>query len=204
MVNTVGDDNTLAGLARQRIKGKPFTVTEYEHPSPNYHGAESPLLLAAYAGLQDWDGLWLFAYGQGNSVEPMGYVAGFFEIAQHPTKMANLLLAANLFRRGDVQPAAQEISMALTPDREVDLLQHASGRGTFSAAASWACRPDWLSPTASHQRWHQCTGSERFAAAPTGYGPGQRHGRIALGRQPGQPGPGHDGYRAHQSTGRVL
>ena len=134
MVNTVGDDNTLAGLARQRIKGKPFTVTEYEHPSPNYHGAESPLLLAAYAGLQDWDGLWLFAYGQGNDVEPMGYVAGFFEIAQHPTKMANLLLAANLFRRGDVQPAVQEISMALTPDREVDLLQHAWAWGLFSSS----------------------------------------------------------------------
>ena len=72
MVNTIGDDNTLAGLARQRIKGKPFTVTEYEHPSPNYHGAESPLLLAAYAGLQDWDGLWLFAYGPGNDMADMG------------------------------------------------------------------------------------------------------------------------------------
>ena len=96
MVNTVGGDNTLAGLARQRIKGKPFTVTEYEHPSPNYHGAESPLLLAAYAGLQDWDGLWLFAYGPGNDMSPMGYVTSYFDIAQHPTKMANLLLAANL------------------------------------------------------------------------------------------------------------
>ena len=46
-----GDDNTLAGLARQRIKGKPFTVTEYQHPSPNYYGAEGPLLLAAYGAL---------------------------------------------------------------------------------------------------------------------------------------------------------
>lgn len=123
MVNTFGDDNTLASLARQRLKGKPFTVTEYEHPSPNYHGAESPLLLAAYAGLQDWDGLWLFAYGPGNDMATMGYVRGFFELAQHPTKMANLLLAANLFRRGDVRPAVQEYSIALTPERELDLLQ---------------------------------------------------------------------------------
>lgn len=124
MVNTVGDDNTLAGLARQRIQAKPFTVTEYEHPAPNYHGAESPLLLAAYAGLQDWDGLWLFAYGPGNDMSPMGYVGSYFEIAQHPTKMANLLLAANLFRRGDVRPALQEYAMALTPERELDLLQN--------------------------------------------------------------------------------
>lgn len=134
MVNTLGDDNTLAGLARQRIKGKPFTVTEYEHPSPNYHGAEAPLLLAAYAGLQDWDGLWLFAYGPGNDMSPMGYVRGFFEIAQHPTKMANLLLAANLFRRGDVHPALQEYTMALTPERELDLLQNTWAWNLFSSS----------------------------------------------------------------------
>jgi len=134
MVNTVADDNTLAGLARQRIKGKPFTVTEYEHPAPSYYGAESPLLLAAYAGLQDWDGLWLFAYGPGNDTAAMGYVRGFFEMAQHPTKMANLLLAANLFRRGDVRPAAQEYTMALTPDRELDLLQSAVPWNVFSSS----------------------------------------------------------------------
>ncbi len=134
MVNTLGDDNTLAGLARQRIKGKPFTVTEYEHPAPNYHGAEGPLLLAAYAGLQDWDGLWLFAYGPGNDMLPMGYVRSYFEIAQHPTKMANLLLAANLFRRGDVRPAQQEYTMALTPDRELDLLQNTWAWNLFSSS----------------------------------------------------------------------
>ena len=136
MVNTLSDNNTLAGLARQRIKGKPFTVTEYQHPSPNYYGAEGPLLLAAYGGLQDWDGLWLFDYGHGNPVSgvTMGYVRGFFEIGQHPTKMANLLLAASLFRRGDVAPAAQEFTMALTPERELDLLQNAHAWGLFSAS----------------------------------------------------------------------
>ncbi|HWI59689.1 MAG TPA: carbohydrate binding domain-containing protein, partial [Bacillota bacterium] len=134
MVNTFGGDNTLTGLARQRVKGKPFTVTEYQHPSPNYYGGEGPLLLAAYAGLQDWDGLWLFDYGQGNPAVTMGYVRAFFEIGQHPTKMANLLLAANLFRRGDVRPANQEFTMALTPDRELDLLQNTGAWGLFSSS----------------------------------------------------------------------
>jgi hypothetical protein len=132
MVNTLGDDNTLAGLARQRVKGKPFVVTEYQHPSPNYYGAEGPLLLAAYAGLQDWDGVWLFDYGQGNPAVTMGFVRGFFEIGQHPTKLANLRLAANLFRRGDVRPARTEVTMALTPEREMDLLRDARAWGVFS------------------------------------------------------------------------
>ena len=134
IVNTFGDDNTLAGLARQRIRGKPFTVTEYQHPSPNYYGSEGPLLLAAYAGLQDWDGLWLFAYGQGNPAGALGYVSDYFSTAQHPGKMANLLLAASLFRRGDVSPAAQEITMALTPEGEMGLLAGASAWNVFSSS----------------------------------------------------------------------
>ncbi|MGH7971620.1 MAG: hypothetical protein ACREIC_23140, partial [Limisphaerales bacterium] len=133
MINTVGDANTLAVLARQRIKGKPFMVTEYQHPSPNYYGGEGPLLLATYAGLQDWDGVWLFDYGMGCPAGPLGFVNGYFNIDQHPTKMANLLLAASLFRRGDVQPAAQEISMALTPEHELDLLQNTGSWNLFSS-----------------------------------------------------------------------
>ncbi len=134
MVNTLADDNTLAGLACQRIKGKPFTVTEYQHPSPNYYGGEGPLLLAAYAGLQDWDGLWLFDYGQGNPAAPMGYVRSYFDTGQHPTKMSNLLLAANLFRRGDVRAAGKEIAMLLTPEKELDTLQNTYAWSLFSSA----------------------------------------------------------------------
>jgi hypothetical protein len=135
MLNTLGDDNTLAGLARQRIKGKPFTVTEYNHPQPMYYGAEAPLMLAAYGALQDWDGLWMFDYGPGqDGTATMGYARGFFDTAQHSGKMANLLLAANLFRRADVRPAAQEITMALTPDKEIDLLANAWAWGVFSSS----------------------------------------------------------------------
>jgi len=135
MVNTLGDDNTLAGLARQRIKGKPFTVTEYNHPQPMYYGSEGPLLLAAYGALQDWDGLWMFDYGPGqDGTATMGYARGFFDTAQHSGKMANMLLAANLFRRGDAQPAAQEITMALTPDKEIDLMANTWAWGIFSGS----------------------------------------------------------------------
>lgn len=135
LVNTLGDANPLAGLARQRIQGKPFTVTEYQHPAPNQYGAEGPLLLAAYAALQDWDGLWLFDYGPGNDSVTMGRIRGFFDTAQHPTRMANLRLAAHLFRRGDIRPAAREYTLALKPDDEIErLLEDGRSWSVFSGA----------------------------------------------------------------------
>lgn len=134
LVNTLGDDNTLAGLARQRIVGKPFTVTEYQHPSPNSYSAEGPLLLAAYAALQDWDGLWLFDYGPGYNPQGGEYIAGYFSMMNHPAKMANMLLAANLFRRADISPAKEQFSTTLTPEQEVRMLaQSASAWSVFSA-----------------------------------------------------------------------
>jgi hypothetical protein len=134
LVNTLDDGNTISGLARQRIQGKPFTVTEYNHPQPNYFGAEGPLLLAAYAAYQDWDGFWLFDYGPGqDATSKMGYARGFFDTAQHSGKMANLLLAANLFRRTDIRPGEKEVVVDLTPDREIESLASASAWSVFNA-----------------------------------------------------------------------
>ncbi len=99
-----------------------------------YYGAEAPLLLAAYAAFQDWDGVWMFDYGHGqDGTATMGAARGFFDTAQHSGKMANMLLAANLFRRGDVRPALYEISMALTPEREIDLLANTRAWSVFSS-----------------------------------------------------------------------
>ena len=105
----------MGGIANQRVKGRPHNVTEYQHPSPNTYGSEGPLLAAAYGALQDWDSLWMFDYLTGTSE----YVTGFFDHGGHPGKMANNLLAAALFRRGDVAPALNEYTMALTPERGV-------------------------------------------------------------------------------------
>jgi len=118
-------DNALTGLAVQRVKGKPHMVTEYQHASPNLYGAEAPVLLAAYAGLQDWDGIWMFSYGSGTSDWNRGYVSDFFAQDTHPSKMANLLLASALFRRGDVAPAKSEYVLRFRPTDEVKAITKA-------------------------------------------------------------------------------
>ncbi len=94
------DGGTLPGLAAQRVAGKPFICTEYNHSAPNTYGAETAPLLAAFAALQDWDGVFLFAYSHGDKWQ-QEHFDSFFDIARHPVKMATLPGAAVLFRRDD-------------------------------------------------------------------------------------------------------
>lgn len=121
MVNSAS--NVLSALSKQRIRGKPFTVSEYQHPSPNFYSAEGPLLAAAYGALQDWDGIMFFAYdANANDNWGAGFFSDFFSMNAHPTKMANMLIAANIFRRGDVAAARNLVALNWTPDTELSVL----------------------------------------------------------------------------------
>jgi hypothetical protein len=120
MVNT--SDNPLVALAMQRVKGKPHFVTEYQHASPNSFGGEGPVFLGAVAGLQDWDGIWMFCFGQNSDDWDRGYVTDWLSMDTHPAKMANLLLTAAMFRRGDVAAAKSVYTLQLRPDAEIEAI----------------------------------------------------------------------------------
>jgi hypothetical protein len=107
----------IGDLARQRVAGKPHNVTELQFCSPNDYVAEGPLLTAAYAGLQDWDSLWFFEY----RTDETEFTSGFFDHAGHPGRLVNTLLAAALFRRGDVKPAEAVSEFAFDPETELEM-----------------------------------------------------------------------------------
>jgi hypothetical protein len=100
------DGGTLPGLAAQRVAGKPFLCTEYNHAAPNTYSAETFPLLCAFAALQDWDGVFAFSYShRAGDAWSQEHFNNFFDIDRHPVKMATLPGAVISFRRGDV-PAA--------------------------------------------------------------------------------------------------
>ncbi len=99
------DGGTLPALALQRVAGKPYVCTEYNHAAPNQFSAETFPLICAYAALQDWDGIFAFAYSHRSDDWAKGYFPSFFDIDQHPAKMATLPASLALFMRGDVAPA---------------------------------------------------------------------------------------------------
>jgi hypothetical protein len=123
MVNDRG--GTLPDLALRRVLGKPFCVTEYGNPAPNTHVAEGHLLRAAYAALQDWDYISASRYSH-HSDWDLRRIRNWFDIDQHPTKMATLVPAAALFLRGDVSSARQLVAAGLDKEQEIDLLRHSS------------------------------------------------------------------------------
>lgn len=116
-------DNTLPKLALKRIVGKPHAVTEYNHAAPNTYGTEGFLLLAAYAALQDWDAIYVYSYAHARNQGWDGRrIPSFFDIDQHPAKMATLPAAVAMFLRGDIHAAKYEVLAGLRREQEIELL----------------------------------------------------------------------------------
>ncbi len=101
-------NSALLKMAPFRYAGKPFTVTEYHHPSPSDYQAEMMPLLAAFAARQDWDALILFDYNDNRENWARDYPGAFFRVDANPAVLAFFPLAANIFLRGDVPPAPQQ------------------------------------------------------------------------------------------------
>jgi len=100
------DGGTLSGLACRRLAGKPFTVSEYNHPAPMDSQAECVPMIAAFAASQDWDGVWLFAYcHRTNDWDRQSYTS-FFDMDANPAKFGFFAPAAIAFREGGIAPVA--------------------------------------------------------------------------------------------------
>ena len=106
-------DGTLPRLAAERLAGKPFTVTEYNHPAPNDYQAECVPMLAAFAAAQDWDGLWLYSYSHVADINDTSRITSFFDIYPNPAKWGFMQAGAAVFRFGAIPPLGQE--MVLRP-----------------------------------------------------------------------------------------
>ena len=103
---------TLWQLAATRVAGKPFTVTEYQHPAPSDWQAECIPEIATFAALQDWDGVFLFAYSH-NAEYDKGRIASFFDIEGNPTKMLQMPIGARLFIGGAATRARPRFDSAI-------------------------------------------------------------------------------------------
>jgi len=129
-----GKGGTLRDLAEYRVAGRPYSVSEYNHPAPNDFRAEALPELATFAAFQDWDMIYLFDYGAYGDGVSNDKINGFFGISSDPAKTAFLPAAAMIFRAGAIPPAQEGEQLRLINPVTGDL---------FSAGPAWkAAGPD--------------------------------------------------------------
>jgi len=104
--------SSFLDMAWAREAGRPYTVSEYNQPWPNTHGAEIDPTLAAFAAFQDWDGIMHFAYSHGRNWDDG--VPNGFNINGDWTKFPVVGQSAWLFRSGAVAPAPDPLSVPVS------------------------------------------------------------------------------------------
>lgn len=96
-----------------RLPGKPLTVTEFNYAAPSRYRGAGGLLTGSLAALQDWDGIWRFAYSHRHAgvftPAPMAY----FDLCRDPLNQAADRLMLSLFLRRDAGVAPHGVVIAL-------------------------------------------------------------------------------------------
>ena len=126
-------------LAAQRVLGKPYTVSEYNHPFPNQYGAEGQLFLRAYGAFQGWDGVFEYTYNHSPDFEP-DRTTYFFSIVARTDVLAHFPACAAMFLRGDVAEAKAMVVGAVDRAAWFDRLVAGRGVGASIGAAGFDAR----------------------------------------------------------------
>lgn len=115
-------------LARPKLPGKPFFVSEWDMPWPNTYRAESPIYYAAVGALQNWSGFTIHTYSYSTRLDKMDvlgrelstpvagvpYREGIFSTWNDPAKFGLFYHAALITRRCDVAPANKKVAVKST------------------------------------------------------------------------------------------
>ena len=95
--------------------GKPFTVSEYNHPSPNIYQVESILFSTCYSSFNDADGFMYFAYNEPSDWN-IDMINSYFDINRNSIYMSFFPTAAYVFRNGLIGPSKEPVIVNYSTD----------------------------------------------------------------------------------------
>ena len=101
--------SSVVQLSRTAVAGKPFTISEANHPFPAEYACEGVPVLAAYAALQNWDGIFWYSLAHQDTTTMEKNALAHFDFAKDAVKMSQLGAGALMFLRGDVRAAQQTL-----------------------------------------------------------------------------------------------
>lgn len=132
---------TLSQLAQTRVMGKPYSVTEYDHPYPNQFSSEMMPMLAVFASLQDWDCIYSFSYDISERTPKKARITGYFNQDSNPAKIAGAPFAARIFREFMIAPLTQEKSYNITSEGQVSAIAKMGGAWNVVPPAAFGSNP---------------------------------------------------------------
>jgi hypothetical protein len=110
-------DNEVPGiLFAARIFGKAYMITEYKFCAPNRFRMEGGPLIGAYAALQDWDGIFKFAWAHSSRAVNNDNPMSSLDYANDPLARLADQLTMLLFRRNDVAAATDAVGLHVPED----------------------------------------------------------------------------------------
>jgi len=114
-------------LMPSRIFGKPYIVTEFNYCNPNIYRAEGGSLVGAYAGLQNWDAVFRFAWSHSSTgISQVTTLAATFDINSDPLAQLSDRIAMTMFLRNDVDAAKEKYAYEVSSNVTSDLFQNES------------------------------------------------------------------------------
>jgi len=110
--------NTIRNKAYYRIASRPFMLTEWNHCYPNEYVLEGVPLMAAYGALQGWHGILQFDF----NLQSLGADRiQNYKLSVQPEDVAQWVMAAPLFLRGDVKTAPNAVVEGVMEEHYGDL-----------------------------------------------------------------------------------
>ena len=145
-----------------RLNGKPYTISEYNHAAPADAQAEAIPMIASWAALQDFDGIYIFAYAHDNHFKKdMHKMNEFFDIDYNPPKWTMMKNGALIYRKGLIPPLANVKVMDIaqySQDPEKDVLPNLFEYQGLDNFLSWVwpntTYNDWVKTRMSYSYGH--------------------------------------------------
>lgn len=121
IINSYGSPaNTFTQVARSRILGKPYTVSEFDIPNLNFYCAEADIMMAALGAFQDWSGLIQFSWILDTDYDRT-HIWPQFDMCSAPQKLVHFPACYAMFVRRDVRKGKDDVVFARPSELNADI-----------------------------------------------------------------------------------
>ena len=130
IINSYGSPaNTFTQVARSRILGKPYTVSEFDIPNLNFYCAEADIMMAALGAFQDWSGLIQFSWILDTDYDRT-HIWPQFDMCSAPQKLVHFPACYAMFVRRDVRKGKDNVVFARPSELNEDIKKVAIHRSS--------------------------------------------------------------------------